>query len=70
MGRTDLDQTGLRHFKSSWGAREETLTYSVLGEAGGSGLSGRGAKMLVPLIRRSPPIVCRAIGEMLYKYAA
>ena len=33
FGRTDLDHSGLRHFKSSWGAREEPLVYSTLGEA-------------------------------------
>jgi lipid II:glycine glycyltransferase (peptidoglycan interpeptide bridge formation enzyme) len=71
MGRTDLDHGGLRHFKSSWGAREEPLVYSILGEAGaGSGLSSRGAPLLSPVIRHSPRSVCRAIGELLYRYAA
>jgi CelD/BcsL family acetyltransferase involved in cellulose biosynthesis len=70
LGRTDLDQAGLRRFKSSWGAREEPLVYSTLGEAGGrSGLSSHGAA-LRPVIRYSPPGVCRAIGELLYRYAA
>jgi len=70
LGRTDLDNRGLRHYKSSWGAREEPLVYSTLGEPGGSGLSTRGGQLLSPLIRHSPPSVCRAIGELLYKYAA
>jgi CelD/BcsL family acetyltransferase involved in cellulose biosynthesis len=70
LGRTDLDQRGLRRFKSSWGAREEPLVYSTLGQTGGSGLSTRGAQLLKPMIRRSPPIVCRVLGEALYKYAA
>jgi hypothetical protein len=71
LGRTDLDHDGLRHFKSSWGAREEPLVYSTLGEAGGgSGLSSRGAPLLSPVIRHSPPSLCRAIGELLYRYAA
>jgi CelD/BcsL family acetyltransferase involved in cellulose biosynthesis len=71
LGRTDLDQDGLRRFKSSWGAREEPLVYSTLGEAGGgSGLSSYGAPLLSPLIRHSPASVCRAIGELLYRYAA
>ena len=70
LGRSDLDHGGLRHFKSSWGAREEPLVYSTLGEAGGLGLSSRGAPLLRPLIRHSPPSVCRAIGELLYRYAA
>ena len=72
FGRTDLGHSGLRHFKSSWGAREEPLVYSTLGEAGGGGpgLSSRGAPLLSPVIRHSPPGVCRAIGELLYRYAA
>jgi CelD/BcsL family acetyltransferase involved in cellulose biosynthesis len=71
LGRTDLGHGGLRHFKRSWGAREEPLVYTTLGEAsGGSGLSSRGAPLLGPIIRRSPPTVCRAIGELLYRYAA
>lgn len=70
MGRTDLDHHGLRQFKSAWGAQEEPLVYSVLGNAGGRGSAARGARMLEPLIKRSPPFVCRAIGELLYKYAA
>ncbi len=71
LGRSDLDHGGLRHFKSSWGAGEEPLVYSSLGEArGGSGLSSRGAPLLSPVIRHSPPSVCRAIGELFYRYAA
>jgi CelD/BcsL family acetyltransferase involved in cellulose biosynthesis len=71
LGRTDLDHAGLRHFKASWGAREEPLIYSTLGEAGaGPGLSSRGAPLLSPVIRHSPRSVCRAIGELLYRYAA
>jgi CelD/BcsL family acetyltransferase involved in cellulose biosynthesis len=71
LGRTDLDNRGLRHYKSSWGAREEPLIYSTLGESsGGSRLSTRGAPLLSPVIRHSPPSVCRAIGELLYRFAA
>jgi CelD/BcsL family acetyltransferase involved in cellulose biosynthesis len=71
LGRTDLDNPGLRHFKRSWGAREDPLVYSSLGEGGGgSRLSSRGAPLLSPMIRHSPPSVCRVIGELLYRYAA
>jgi CelD/BcsL family acetyltransferase involved in cellulose biosynthesis len=71
LGRTDLEHDGLRHFKSSWGAREEPLVYSTLGDSGGgSGLSSRGAALLSPVIRHSPSSVCRAVGELLYRYAA
>jgi CelD/BcsL family acetyltransferase involved in cellulose biosynthesis len=71
LGRSDLENRGLRHFKRSWGAQEESLVYSLLGHTGGgSGLSSRGAPLLSPVIRHSPSAVCRAIGELLYRYAA
>jgi CelD/BcsL family acetyltransferase involved in cellulose biosynthesis len=71
FGRTDFDNQGLRHFKDSWGAREEPLAYSVFGDsARGRPSPARAASTLSSLIRRSPPAVCRAAGELLYRYAA
>ena len=71
FGRTDHGNQGLRHFKDSWGAQEEPLVYSVLADsARGPASSWFGASMLNPLIRRSPSLVCRAVGELLYRYAA
>jgi CelD/BcsL family acetyltransferase involved in cellulose biosynthesis len=70
LGRTDLDQIGLRRFKSSWGAREEALIYSTLGDDGAFERSARKSQLLRPLIRRAPPSICRWIGELLYRYAA
>jgi hypothetical protein len=47
------------------------LAYSTLGgrapAAEGDGLATR---VLGGVIRRSPPWVCRALGELLYRYAA
>jgi len=70
LGRTDLGHESLREFKLSWGAEETTLSYYELTDAErrpseGPGLAGRAA----PLIRRSPPVVSRLIGEALYRYA-
>jgi CelD/BcsL family acetyltransferase involved in cellulose biosynthesis len=71
FGRSDLESSGLRQFKSSWGAVESPLEYSRLGQAGGAGAGGgRLASALHVVIRRSPPLVCRAVGELLYRYAA
>ena len=68
LGRTDLDGDSLREFKLGWGTTEEPLVYSYLGvESRGT---GRAAAALAPLIRRSPPVVCRTIGELFYKHAA
>ncbi len=73
FGRTDFDNPGLRDFKDGWGTRAEPLVYSTLG------LQARAARPVVPsqaahmvsaFIRRSPPWVCRTLGELLYRYAA
>ncbi len=68
MGRTDLDNTGLRRFKKGWGARETTLTYSMIATEPSS---TKKSVTLVPhvmqtIIQRSPSWVCRLTGELLY----
>jgi len=72
FGRTDAGQDGLSAFKRSWGAREESLVYHAVGEgAGRSGPpGGRASRALAAVIRRSPPVVCRVTGELLYRFAA
>jgi CelD/BcsL family acetyltransferase involved in cellulose biosynthesis len=69
FGRSEVTAEGLRAFKSRWGAVEEPLVYSAVGDGadtGGSGTPGLAASML----RRSPKFVTRAVGELLYRYAA
>jgi CelD/BcsL family acetyltransferase involved in cellulose biosynthesis len=71
FGRTDRPDEGLRHFKNGWGTTEQPLAYSFLG------LSGRHSRVSVgklseaarAVLQRSPAWVCRATGELLYKYA-
>lgn len=70
FGRTNLENRGLREFKSGWGAVETPLVYTVLGEGVPEVGRGRVGKALGAVIRRSPPSVCRFLGERLYKYAA
>lgn len=69
FGRSDLQQQGLREFKSGWGAVERPLVYTTLG-APPRPSSGRAERLLARVIRRSPLWVCRLFGERLYKYAA
>jgi CelD/BcsL family acetyltransferase involved in cellulose biosynthesis len=70
FGRSDLESEGLRRFKSSWGAEETPLVYSTLGETGDAEPShGRLGAVAAAVIRRSPPVVCRAAG-LLYRWAA
>ena len=66
MGRTDLTNSGLRAFKSGWGAEEIPLIYSVLSSTSSHPASGRLTKIMHHVIRRSPLWVCRLIGELLY----
>jgi CelD/BcsL family acetyltransferase involved in cellulose biosynthesis len=68
MGRTDLDNEGLRSFKRGWGAQEDVLTYTVLArrqeQRGPSGVPGA----LSAIITRTPPITGRLVGAALYKH--
>jgi CelD/BcsL family acetyltransferase involved in cellulose biosynthesis len=72
FGRTDAGSEGLRVFKRSWGAVEEPLAYATLG--GGPELApsmgGKAGHLLTSVIRHGPPVLCRAAGETLYRYAA
>jgi CelD/BcsL family acetyltransferase involved in cellulose biosynthesis len=70
LGRTGVEQTQLRSFKVGWGTREEPLPYSWLGRAPVKESSHRLERAMAPMIRNSSPWVCRAIGEVFYKYAA
>jgi CelD/BcsL family acetyltransferase involved in cellulose biosynthesis len=69
LGRSDLDQPLLRGFKDGWGAREELLGYSWVARAPQSARSGRLGEALRLVIRNSSPWLCRAVGELFYKYA-
>jgi CelD/BcsL family acetyltransferase involved in cellulose biosynthesis len=70
FGRTDHDGKGLRAFKLGWGSVEEPLAYSVIGRPAARSGNGAAARTLRPVLQRSPPWVSRAVGELLYKYAA
>jgi CelD/BcsL family acetyltransferase involved in cellulose biosynthesis len=67
LGRTHWGQEGLRAFKLSWGAEERELRYRHLGRAAPRDARIGGA--LSVLIRRSPPVASRLIGEVLYRHA-
>jgi hypothetical protein len=70
FGRTDLIDQGLRDFKNGWGTEELPLVYSRIAETAGKPSDGRLRRWLAPVIKNSPTIVCRVIGELMYKYAA
>ena len=66
----DADNQGLREFKSGWGACEEPLAYSVIAERPPVPSTDRIGPAMATVIRRAPTWVCRAMGEVLYRYAA
>jgi CelD/BcsL family acetyltransferase involved in cellulose biosynthesis len=72
FGRSDLGSSGLRQFKASWGAQEASLAYTTVGDPSATMRPPGGwlQDVLGAVIRHSPPLVCRAVGELLYRYAA
>jgi CelD/BcsL family acetyltransferase involved in cellulose biosynthesis len=70
MGKTDQANTGLRQFKSRWGAVEESLVYSILSERPHLQTEGKLQGVMQTVIRNSPSWVCRVTGELLYRHYA
>ncbi|HKF74934.1 MAG TPA: GNAT family N-acetyltransferase [Candidatus Dormibacteraeota bacterium] len=71
FGRTETRHAGLQQWKAGWGGVAVPLTYAVTG--GGSPDLGSGGVLdavLGQVIRRSPALVCRALGALLYRYTA
>jgi CelD/BcsL family acetyltransferase involved in cellulose biosynthesis len=69
FGRTDLENEGLRAFKGGWGTREELLRYSLAADAAPSPQRSRLARATGGVIKHSPAVVCRALGEAFYGHA-
>jgi CelD/BcsL family acetyltransferase involved in cellulose biosynthesis len=71
FGRTDHEDTGLREFKLGWGSAEHELVYSTLGAEAPARhrMTSTVAAAARGVIRKSPPVVCRAAG-LLYGRAA
>jgi hypothetical protein len=68
FGRTDIENIGLRDYKSRWGANESELYYCyapVLPQHRPIWLE----KIFAQIIMHSPQYVCRLSGELLYRYA-
>lgn len=68
MGRTDLENTGLRQFKSRWGAEEKILNYTNIPTMPSYLADRRLMSLLHVVIQHSPPWVCRVTGELLYRH--
>ena len=68
LGRSDLDNEGLRTFKSSWGAEELPLSYTYLRTPVPAEEGGRRERLTAGVIKRSPALVGRLAGELLYRH--
>ena len=68
FGRTDFENTGLREFKSRWGAQEMPLSYTSFGRETNQSHSPYFFKVMRGVIQKSPTWFCRLSGEVLYKY--
>jgi lipid II:glycine glycyltransferase (peptidoglycan interpeptide bridge formation enzyme) len=69
FGKTEIQNEGLRSFKSGWGSKETPLYYSYFPVMLKSGIfSFLKDKVVGPIIRHSPTFVCKWSGELLYKY--
>jgi len=66
FGKTDLGNQGLRDFKSRWGSIEIPLVNSYIGQSPPRSMPRLPSWAMTKVIRSSPPIVCRALGELLY----
>jgi CelD/BcsL family acetyltransferase involved in cellulose biosynthesis len=69
LGRTDLASTQLRAFKDGWATTETPLAYSWIARRPLREPSHRLDAAMGVAIRHSRPWFCRAVGELLYRYA-
>jgi CelD/BcsL family acetyltransferase involved in cellulose biosynthesis len=70
MGRSDIDQAGLREFKARWGAQETPLEYSYFPAHQQSLRQSRLTAVVQSAFRHAPLWVVRLSGELLYQYLA
>lgn len=68
LGRTDLDNIGLREYKRRWGAQEFPLNYTKFPYKNESPVTSKIMPLMNFVIRNAPEFICRISGELLYKY--
>ncbi len=72
LGRTEPANGGLRHYKSSWGAREEILKYYKYDFSKGAYVKEESRMPIFyeTIFRNMPSPLLEALGSVLYKYVA
>lgn len=68
LGKTEMGNVGLREFKQGWGSEETTLSYTTFAKSPPSKGSGKMMDIVEVVIKNSPRWVCRATGEIFYRY--
>ena len=70
FGISFRNDEGLRRFKRKWGACETDVYHEHIAGGGATTVEISTALRIISIgIRNSPPLVCRAIGELLYRYS-
>lgn len=70
FGTSACDNTGLRRYKSAWGAEETPVNYFYINKRKQAPRFKKGkSNFLKVIIQHSPLWVCRITGELFYKYA-
>ena len=67
-GRSAVNNTGLRDYKTRLGATETPLFYGVIGEDPPDEKDSKLKPIMETIIRHSPRFVCQAAGEILYRH--
>ncbi len=68
IGRSGLQDTGLRDYKNRWGYQEQPLAYCSIGSKMSNLTTGTLMRLMNDIIRHSPTFVCRATGELFYRH--
>jgi hypothetical protein len=68
FGRSSLSNTGLRDFKTRWGAEEVALSYVTTAPVPPPDQDGKMLRILQQVVYHSPPWVCKTTGELLYRH--
>jgi CelD/BcsL family acetyltransferase involved in cellulose biosynthesis len=70
FGKTELGNSGLRDFKSRWGAEEVPLSFAAVSDRPTEPGDGRAHRMLARVLKSTPPVTGRIVGELLYGHFA
>jgi CelD/BcsL family acetyltransferase involved in cellulose biosynthesis len=70
FGRTELENEGLRYFKEEFGAETRSLTYTLAPARRGARSVRSVSSLQKTVIRRSPALLGRVAGAVLYRHYA